>query len=177
MYSFFIKFSNAFLKHLHLTTLKLTISLILMAEKVASELNLERDELDEELEFGKLFLQVLCNKVGQLEQVLIVSSEGSRKLLFFSIEIPKIYSDNLEFPNKVIKLIDDITATYFFKEKPKNLSLLNWCAKYMLFSFFVNQKQVNTLQFYWFKNKNRGEICPCFVCQTYCEENNSELEK
>lgn len=144
-----------------------------MAEKIVSELKelkLESNELDEELSFGKLFLQALCNKVGQLEQVSIVASEGSRRLLFFSIEIPKIYSDTLDFPNKVIRLIDDLTATSFFKEKPKNLSLLNWCAKCLLFSFFVNQKQVNNLQFYWFKNKNRGQICSCFICQSLCEE-------
>ena len=144
-----------------------------MAEKVVSELkelNLGSNELDEELHFGKLFLQALCDKVGQFDQISIVASEGSRRLLFFSIEIPKIYSENLDFPNKVIKLIDDLTATYFFKEKSKNLSLLNWCAKYLLFSFFLNQRQVNVLQFYWFKNKNRGEICSCFICQSLYEE-------
>ena len=148
-----------------------------MAEKVASELkdlNLEKNELDEELEFGKLFLQALCDKVGQFEQVSIVSCEGDRRLLCFSIEIPKIHSDNFEFPNKVIELIDDITVTYFFKEKPKKLSLLNWCSKYLLFSFVVNQKKV--LQFYWFKNSFRGEICPCFICKMYYEETNPEKE-
>ena len=150
-----------------------------MVEKVASELkdlDLEGNQLDEELEFGKLFLQALCDKVGQFEQISILLSVGDRRLLFFSIEIPKIHSDNSEFPNKVIKLIDDITVTYFFKEKPKNLSLLNWCSKYLLFSFFVNQKQVNTLQFYWFKNSFRGEICPCFICKMYYEETNLEKE-
>ena len=115
-----------------------------MAEKVVSELkelNLGSNELDEELPFGKLFLQALCDKVGQFDQISIVASEGSRRLLFFSIEIPKIYSENLDFPNKVIKLIDDLTATYFLRRNQK------------IFLFSIGVRNIYFFLFFLIKDK------------------------
>lgn len=134
------------------------------------------EQLHEETKAGESFLLILCDKVKQLKDVSIVGCEAQKLLLYFSIQIPKIYSHTLEFPNKVIKLIDDTVFIYFFKEKPKNLSSLNWCSKYLLHSFFRKEKQVNTLQFYWFKKRVRGEDCSCFICKSYHMET-SETER
>ena len=51
---------------------------------------------------------------------------------------------------RIIDLIDD-QVFFFFFQKPKNLSQLNWCAKYMLYSDFIHFRNVQSIQFYWFK--------------------------
>ena len=153
-----------------------------MAEKVVNEfkeLDLNsNNQVDEEYLVAKVYLQVLCYKVGQLEQVLVTIKEIDKNLIIFSCEIPKIQTNDLSFPTKLIELIDNLNLQYFFKEKPKNLHSLNWCSKYLMFSYFDNQKQVNTLQFYWFKNKFGGSFgCPCFLCKFHielCQKDDSE---
>ena len=140
-----------------------------MAEKVVNELRQldlnNNNQVDDEYQFGKDFLQVLCQK------------EANKNLIIFSCDIPKIQTNDLSLPAKLIELIDDLNLQYFFKEKPKNLYSLNWCSKYLMFSYFDNQKQVNTIQFYWFKNKFGGSLgFPCFMCKfniELCQENDS----
>ena len=152
-----------------------------MAEKVVNELRQldlnNNNQVDDEYQFGKDFLQVLCHKVGQLEQACITQKEANKNLIIFSCDIPKIQTNDLSLPTKLIELIDDLNLQYFFKEKPKNLYSLNWCSKYLMFSYFANQEQVNTIQFYWFKNKFGGSLgCPCFMWKfniELCQENDS----
>ena len=153
-----------------------------MAEKVVNELRQldlnNNNQVDDEYQFGKDFLQVLCHKVGQLEQACVTLKEANKNLIIFSGDIPKIQTKDLSLPTKLTELIDDLNLQYFFKEKPKNLYSLNWCSKYLMFSYFDNQKQVNTIQFYWFKNKFGGSfVCPCFMCKfniELCQKDDSE---
>ena len=101
-----------------------------MAEKVVNELRQldlnNNNQVDDEYQFGKDFLQVLCHKVGQLEQACITQKEANKNLIIFSCDIPKIQTNDLSLPAKLIELIDDLNLQYFFKEKPKNLYSLNW---------------------------------------------------
>ena len=137
-----------------------------MAEKIVSDLSDVTLE-DDEMVSGSFFLQAVSDKVRQLDKVSIVEYKTDRRLLFFSIETPRI--NDIAFANELIKLIDELTFLYFFK-KPKNLSQENWCAKYMLFSSFIVSRKVQSIQFTWFKNLFRHKICPCFICDTYYKE-------
>ena len=137
-----------------------------MAEKIVSDLSDVTLE-DDEMVSGSFFLQAVSDKVRQLDKVSIVECKTDRRLLFFSIETPRI--NDIAFANELIKLIDELTFLYFFK-KTKNLSQENWCAKYMLFSSFIVSRKVQSIQFTWFKNLFRHKICPCFICDSYYKE-------
>ena len=94
-----------------------------MAEKVVNEfkeLDLNsNNQVDEEYLVAKVYLQVLCHKVGQLEQVLVTIKEIDKNLIIFSCEIPKIQTNHLSFPTKLIELIDNLNLQYFFKKNLK----------------------------------------------------------
>lgn len=87
-----------------------------MAEKIVSDISdlaLE-DELNDELANGKDFLEALKNKVRQLGgEILNVEFKVDNKLLFFSIETKKINDES--FARELIKLIDNLTYEFFFK--------------------------------------------------------------
>ena len=138
-----------------------------MAEKVVDqfqELHLKSNDLVDQ-EYPEVFIEALCHKIEQLKQILAIRKEIKPGSFCFSCDIPKISDSDLDFPLKLIELIDELNIHYFFKRKPKNLYSLNWCSKYLMFSSFDNQKKENTVQFFWFKNKFGEICCPCFMCK------------
>ena len=138
-----------------------------MAEKVVDQFQelQVNDLVDQEVYLTEVFIEALCHKIRQLEQILAIRKELKSGSFCFSCDIPKISENHLDFPLKLIELIDDLNIYYFFKRKPKNLYSLNWCSKYLMFSSFDNQKKENTVQFFWFKNKFGEICCPCFMCK------------
>ena len=137
-----------------------------MAEKVVDQFQeLQVDDLVDQEYVTAVFIEALCHKIGQLEQILAIRKEIKSGSFCFSCDIPKISENHLDFPLTLIELIDELNIYYFFKRKPKNLYSLNWCSKYLMFSSFDNQKKENTVQFFWFKNKFGEICCPCFMCK------------
>ena len=137
-----------------------------MAEKVVDQFQeLQVNDLVDQENLLAVFIEALCHKIGQLEQILAIRKEIKSGSFCFSCDIPKISENHLDFPLKLIELIDHLNIYYFFKKKPKNLYSLNWCSKYLMFSSFDNQKKENTVQFFWFKNKFGQICCPCFMCK------------
>ena len=140
-----------------------------MAEKIVSKLDdvaindKDSNDYDDE-NVVEVFLKELHNKVRQFEEVSNVEYKVDRRLIYFSLETKKLKCEQLA--TKIIDLIDD-QVFFFFFQKSKNLSKLNWCAKYMLYSDFINSRKVQLIQFYWFQNFFRHKICPCFICDSY----------
>lgn len=123
------------------------------------------------------FLETLCHKVEQINQINILSAETTKHFINFSCEIPKIETCDVHIPNELIKLVHEVNLEFFFK-KETNLHLFNFCSKYFLFSHFDNTKKVNVINFNWSKNKfDESKICFCFMCKFNLELCEQQEEK
>ena len=123
------------------------------------------------------FLESLCHKVEQINQVKILSQDSTKNFINFSCEIPKIEVNDTQIPHQVIRSVDEVNLEFFFK-KETNLHLFKFCSKYFLFSHFDNTKQANVLNFTWSKNKfDESKICFCFMCKFNLELCEQQLEK
>ena len=128
------------------------------------------------------FLEALCHKVEQINQVKVISQNSTKNFIKFCCEIPKIdpldcLSATSSIPHQVIRAIDEVNIEFFFK-KETNLHVFNFCSKYFLFSQFDNTRQVNVLNFTWSKNKfDESKICFCFMCKFNLELSEEQKEK
>ena len=123
------------------------------------------------------FLEALCHKVEQINQVKVVSHDSTKTFINFCCEIPKIDSADTQIPHQVIRAIEEVNLDFFFK-KETNLHVFNFCSKYFLFSHFDNTKQANVLNFTWSKNKfDESKICFCFMCKFNLELSEQQEEK
>ena len=138
-----------------------------MAEKIVSDISdlaLE-DELNDELANGKDFLEALKNKVRQLGgEILNVEFKVDNKLLFFSIETKKINDES--FARELIKLIDNLTYEFFFKNLKiylNQIGVQNIC--FFLVTFhLVKFNLCSLLGSKTFLDIKRH---PCFICESY----------
>ena len=144
-----------------------------MEEKIVSKLDDLAIEDEDNENIAEVFLKELHNKVRQFEEILNIEHKIDQRLIYFSFETKKLKSEPLA--TRIIDLIDD-QVFFFFFQKPKNLSQLNWCAKYMLYSDFIHSCNVQSIQFYWFKNLFRHKFCSCFICISYQKKLKNDIE-
>lgn len=144
-----------------------------MEEKIVSKLDDLAIEDEDNENIAEVFLKELHNKVRQFEEILNIEHKIDQRLIYFSFETKKLKSEPLA--TRIIDLIDD-QVFFFFFQKPKNLSQLNWCAKYMLYSDFIHFRNVQSIQFYWFKNLFRHKFCPCFICISYQKKLKNDID-
>ena len=150
-------------------------------EKIVSELEglaiVAKEEEEEKLDIKEVFLKKLQYKVRQLEGVFNVEYKFGDRLLFFSIETQKLRRE--ELAKKLIDLVDDHTKFFFF-QRQENLSIIGWCAKYMLHSDLransiqFNVRNIRVIQFVWFRNIFRHKICHCFICSEFKKEKKND---
>ena len=134
-----------------------------------------RTEIEQTLK--KQFLEALTHKVEQIQQAEVVDCDFSKSFINFCCEIPKIDAVDTTIAHQLIRAIDDVNLTYFFKRET-NLHLFHFCSKYLMFSQFCSTRQVNVLHFNWSKSRfDETKTCFCFMCKFNLELSEEQEKK
>ena len=70
------------------------------------------------------FLEALCHKVEQINQVKVVSQDSTKTFINFCCEIPKIDPADTQIPHQVIQAIDEVNLDFFLKRKQIYMCLI-----------------------------------------------------